>query len=427
MYDEEIARKRARRFFQVKNLSLPVDIEKIVKEYADIEEDYIPYDGDAICINREGRPLIILRKNVSENRKRFTLAHELGHIQIPYHTGMLSCHTNDGVRIDSSKYYQMEREADTFAAELLMPQSWLRELVNMKTNIIDMKRLINIICEQAQVSFSAAVYNLINVLPKGFIIYLENKIEDYYQRKSGDTLQPVFLKDDLEWVSFNSLQNGFIEHEILNVYWFFYKDILDEEVIDSCIRKYLEKYKLSKVLNEIINMQNYSIAFSLRLLLDKLPSGYIMKILFKPTETYDYLTSLETYVYPPRLENLDNWYNEYCQDSGKYEDKNLQIKWWYFKTSFDLKLNIEDKRDSRTILKNIIDNWHLEIESKRRVYGIVNGIIGSLNNNRNKFEREQFYSILKQKFLGIEELIFVIEHRDFNQYLVKKTLELYEK
>jgi len=427
---EELSRKRARRFFTVKNLTLPVDIENIVKDYADVEEDFIPCDGDAICINNKGRPLIVLRKNVPDGRKRFTLAHELGHIQIPWHIGMLSCHTDEDDKIDLSNYYQMEREANIFAAELLMPQSWLKDLVDMKKDL-DIKELLDIISEQAQVSFSAALYNLINVIPIGYILYIENKKQNYYQRKTtGNSVQPVFLYDenniDFEWIAFNSYQDGTIKHEILNVYWYKYKNILNDNVIDISIKNFLKEYNLSDVLMDIIDINNSSVAFTLKLLLDKLMSGYIVKILFIPTGTYNYLVSPETYVNPKGIKekDVDDWYDKYCEISGEYKEKSILIRWWYFKTAFDFHTN-NDKRDSKLILKIIINDYYSGDERKS-IYGRVNGIIGNLNNGRSKMELDQFYSILRQKFLGYENLQLITSHKDFNQFLVKKTLELYK-
>ena len=45
----ELARKRAKKFFQYHKLSLPVKIDELLKHYADVKEAYIPVDGDAIC------------------------------------------------------------------------------------------------------------------------------------------------------------------------------------------------------------------------------------------------------------------------------------------------------------------------------------------------------------------------------------------
>ena len=78
----ELARKRAKKFFQYHKLSLPVKIDELLKHYADVKEAYIPVDGDAICLNND-KPLIIIKSNMSPLRKRFTYAHELAHLQIP--------------------------------------------------------------------------------------------------------------------------------------------------------------------------------------------------------------------------------------------------------------------------------------------------------------------------------------------------------
>jgi len=79
------------------NLSLPIDIDKIISDYAHVEYDDIPFNYDAIQIDSKkygNKPLIIINNNLSYRRKRFTLAHELGHIILPWHIGTISCHTN---------------------------------------------------------------------------------------------------------------------------------------------------------------------------------------------------------------------------------------------------------------------------------------------------------------------------------------------
>jgi Zn-dependent peptidase ImmA (M78 family) len=427
----ELSKKRAKRFFEIKKLTLPIDIEKVIKDYADIEEDNIPYNVDAICINQTSRPLIVLKKNVSQNRRRFTLAHELGHIQIPWHTGMLSCHTEDNNKLlNSNKYNLMEREANTFAAEILMPQVWLEKLV-IENSECDIEELTTIICEQAQVSFTAAFYNLLNVLTAGYIVFIENKIEDYMHKKeTGTEIKLIYLFDeesnyDNQWIEFNSFRKGVIKNEILDIYWFKYNYIQDN-VIEKYIGLLSKDYDLSRLLRDTINLEGYSCAYTLRTIRDKLPSGYILKLLFKPTRTYRYLIADKTYVSPDYKDDRDTWYDKYCNDESIYEDDHIIIKWWYFKTAYDFKLNIYDKRDSKTILRYIIDSWYTGRE-RVSVFGKVNGVCGSLNNNKSKMEPKEFYSVLRQKFLGKENLRYIVEHSDFNQFLVKKTLELYKK
>lgn len=44
----ELARKRAKKFFQYHKLSLPVKIDELLKHYADVKEAYIPVDGERL-------------------------------------------------------------------------------------------------------------------------------------------------------------------------------------------------------------------------------------------------------------------------------------------------------------------------------------------------------------------------------------------
>lgn len=71
------------------------------------------FDGVSF-ISDKGYPVIIINKNYSNDRKRFTLAHELGHILI---------HNNNN---PISSYRDKEKEANQFASEFLMPESAIK-------------------------------------------------------------------------------------------------------------------------------------------------------------------------------------------------------------------------------------------------------------------------------------------------------------
>ena len=61
----------------------------------------------------------------------------------------------------------MEQEANAFAAELLMPSSWLQSLIAQHNNKIT--TLIDDICQRAIVSLPAAIYNIIPLLPANYL------------------------------------------------------------------------------------------------------------------------------------------------------------------------------------------------------------------------------------------------------------------
>ncbi len=67
---------------------------------------------------------IVLRGGSDERRRRFTIAHEIGHFVL--HPQRLSPERGGAV---NAALREQEREADQFAAELLMPEPLVREAV----------------------------------------------------------------------------------------------------------------------------------------------------------------------------------------------------------------------------------------------------------------------------------------------------------
>jgi hypothetical protein len=85
-YEINLARRVIKRF----DMSPPVDVAAVAGRYAKIEYCTIPFSIDGICLNlkRIGvRPTIIINLDRPPLRKRFTLAHELGHVLIPWQPG----------------------------------------------------------------------------------------------------------------------------------------------------------------------------------------------------------------------------------------------------------------------------------------------------------------------------------------------------
>ncbi|RKZ31088.1 hypothetical protein DRQ36_03250 [bacterium] len=82
------------------------------------EDDFAGIDG--IAFKGPKYKLIVVNKNLPPERKRFTIAHELGHIVMPHRGGYQICYPGKNKR--------MEAAADRFAAELLMPEPLVRKL-----------------------------------------------------------------------------------------------------------------------------------------------------------------------------------------------------------------------------------------------------------------------------------------------------------
>lgn len=86
------------------------------------------FDGVSFMTDK-GYAVIVINKNISNDRKRFTMAHELGHLLM--HNGF-----------PISTFRDKETEANVFASEFLMPENAIHnEIRSLKMNaLIDLKR-----------------------------------------------------------------------------------------------------------------------------------------------------------------------------------------------------------------------------------------------------------------------------------------------
>ncbi len=151
----------AARLLNRHNLKPPFDLEALVANYASVEDYYFPFpaDGITIGIGGENKPQILINSYAPETRRRFTLAHELGHIIIPWHTGTIVSHLD---YVDANvEYKEMESEANQFAAELLIPQDWLHHLSEEYSSL---ELFIRRVLEDTKVSRDAALIKIFNTV-----------------------------------------------------------------------------------------------------------------------------------------------------------------------------------------------------------------------------------------------------------------------
>jgi Zn-dependent peptidase ImmA (M78 family) len=164
----------ARRVLQKYRLNPPVDVLDLAKVYATVEILRVPVDIDGVCLNLKvpkKRPTIILNENRSPTRRRFTLAHELGHVLIPWHIGAIVDVIDVADDGGDSAYWELEGEANRFAAELLMPKQWVTGLIQSHKNPC---KTLDAIAGSAEVSSDAALIKLTDTLSPGYIYALVN-------------------------------------------------------------------------------------------------------------------------------------------------------------------------------------------------------------------------------------------------------------
>jgi len=102
------------------NLSGPVDPWEVA-DRLQIKVSEEPLDADGYLLQRNNNTRILISKEIDyEPRKRFTIAHEIGHFYIPHHQAeIFRCLPKDLQSFRTNK--KIENEANEFAAEFFLP------------------------------------------------------------------------------------------------------------------------------------------------------------------------------------------------------------------------------------------------------------------------------------------------------------------
>ena len=148
----------------------PVPVERVAKSQG-FKIESSPFDGDIsgmVYRDQEKEQIIIgVNSNESENRKRFTIAHEIGHALL--HEGM-EVHIDKSYKVNlrsevASQAVDIEEmEANRFAAELLMPEEFLKRDFNVsEMDPDDAEILIQKLAKKYKVSAIAMSYRLLNL------------------------------------------------------------------------------------------------------------------------------------------------------------------------------------------------------------------------------------------------------------------------
>jgi Zn-dependent peptidase ImmA (M78 family) len=117
------------------------------------------YDGLLVRIEGTNRARIGINQQIPvEGRKRFTVAHELGHYVLNHGGETVRCRPND-IENWNPKLRREERDANTFAAEVLMPHQVVRRIV-AKTPAFDR---VEEIAQQCGTSLTSSALRLVEL------------------------------------------------------------------------------------------------------------------------------------------------------------------------------------------------------------------------------------------------------------------------
>ena len=147
--------------------SPPIPVEKIAKALG-AQVRFAPFDDElsGMVHIKDGVPIIGINSLHHPNRQRFTIAHELGHLEL--HRQMITSNVHvdkefPALMRDSSSATGKERieiQANQFAAELLMPRVMLEQALAGIRSDIDDDGPIEELAKKFRVSKQALEYRI---------------------------------------------------------------------------------------------------------------------------------------------------------------------------------------------------------------------------------------------------------------------------
>ncbi|MGW1464542.1 ImmA/IrrE family metallo-endopeptidase [Streptomyces sp. NPDC002308] len=222
------------------NLVPPVDIDSVASTFASVEECDWPANCDGVALNlSEARPRIFLKKIQNRRRMRFTLAHELAHVLLPWHVETIDCDTDKGIEAggDSSERgnaigVSQEYQANAFASHLLVPR---RFLSGIAPGYVDVPDTLDSL-KRADVSAAAGVMALASHLPAGYVFLVRGMSRMVRSPGTEVTFSLNGSLSDLrKSLTVKSERSGAVTHQEQQVEWFEFFDSGDRitDVIDT--------------------------------------------------------------------------------------------------------------------------------------------------------------------------------------------------
>lgn len=162
------ARLTAGLFVERRDIAPPIDVQGLIEEQVDLHRVDWPHERvDAVCVGlgQSGvRPTVFIRATDNLLRERFTMAHELGHLVLPWHLPSPNCQIDD----NEFEFHSgtTEQQADIFASCLLVPDRWIADLVTAHRE--DMSQIIREM-NTAEVTTAAALQALRRYLLPGWV------------------------------------------------------------------------------------------------------------------------------------------------------------------------------------------------------------------------------------------------------------------
>lgn len=238
--------------------NIPVDIHRVCETF-DIKVYYEDLNtAEALLIVSNGQKSIIInqKKILYVPRQRFSIAHEVGHFFIPWHSKPCPCYKIGDFDVSNV----IEREADIFASELLIPSTSLHPKLQGKIVTLE---LIKELAQEYNVSLVSMTRKVAAISKDSFLaLYyyisgsklIQAKTENFNLNLKSDIVTGCAARELL-----NNRYNNESMKRILNCNIWFDEDRNDIEIVEESM--YQPNFSRVFTLLRIANDSDYFDAF----------------------------------------------------------------------------------------------------------------------------------------------------------------------
>lgn len=418
---EKLIRKIAQRVVKKYDLFPPIDVTRVISEkgICYIEEN-LGTNADGYSDLSDSNLKIVINSQIDYlPRKRFTIAHELGHIFVNWHNDVTLCLT-DNEYVEHNMLDIQEREANVFASELLMPTDWVKGILGAYGQD-KIRHTIEILSEKANTSIMASFYALENAMEYGHVFFVSGKSS--YPKKfiTGD--MPGFCFYGYSYQETYEIIANIKEHFEISYY------NVDHYILPSCpeIDKIKNDiYGCEKIIDVFIKVFRTDYAawiFWANKIINMMPQTYV-GFLYQGEELLKYYKNADSEIVL-KFENKTNLIRICKEFNFEYEYYSFDDNWsivFVAEPFYKMPQKNGISYDSKKLLKIILEDIYSEEKDILKASCKINGVIGSALSHRIGLSQEQVYNLLQKKFRRIEFVEFLNDIR-FDEFVFLKAKE----
>jgi Zn-dependent peptidase ImmA (M78 family) len=160
----------------------PIDLKDLIIYHNGMVKEADLKNCDGRLVMKQGRSIVTIDSKIEfGQRKRYVLAHELGHILL--HADQEASFTDDDTTLEGYKKGPQEKEANDFAAELLMPGDLFKASCEKKKFSPE---LISELAQKFNTSLTSTVYRFVDLGNHPIATFYSKNKSVQYWKKSAD-------------------------------------------------------------------------------------------------------------------------------------------------------------------------------------------------------------------------------------------------